>query len=254
MRKDGKNVSTDQNSPYIKAGHNITAGGDIIVGGYKTSIANEKKPVVTIKMDGFTYTRGQLDLLFENTGDSSAVIKSLKIAGDEVSIEEFSLSPQQKIAKHANVTGFKVLNEKIDNPKIQLIYKDFITGKKYKTVGLITQESRADGKYNLGKLTDQQLLPFQSNNQLEKKEIEILQAMRAVMKRDNEGNAYLLSTDQTPNFIKVGDRTFIKEGDPLIAREYEECIRSLLHKGFVEQKSRKRFVLTTKGIKWSQAD
>lgn len=154
LRKKGKSISVHKNSPYIKAGHGISAGGDIIVGGSKTNIVNERKPAVTIKMDGFTHNQGRLDLIFENAGDSTAVIKNLKIAGDEVQIDEFTLAPQQKITKHTIVTGFKALKEKIDPTEIRLTYKDFSTEKKYQTIAIITQEPRDDLQYNLGKIRD----------------------------------------------------------------------------------------------------
>jgi len=153
LRRD-KSISLHKDSPYITAGHGVSASGDIIVGGSKTNIVNERKPTITIKMDGFTHNQGLLDLVFENTGDSTAVIKNLKIAEDEVSIDEFSLAPQQKITKHTNVTGLKVLKEKLDLPEIELTYKDFSTGKEYQTMGIITQESRVDGQYNLGDIKD----------------------------------------------------------------------------------------------------
>jgi hypothetical protein len=212
-------------------------------------VTDYQSPQVIIKLDGFTHNTGRFDLIFENTGQSTAIIQKLTIGRNDTNIDEFSLSPQQKVKKEINVSGFKILEEKLSSPNFELVYKDFSNNKKYKTVGSINQESRADGKYNLGKLTDQQLLPLQLPNQLEKREIEILQAMRVVMKRDGEGNAYLLSTNQSPDFVKVGDKTFIKEGEPLIAREYMECLRSLFQKGLVEQKSEKRFVLTTEGMK-----
>lgn len=152
--KRKRSSSVHIKSPYVSAGKNISAGGDIIVGGQKTQVINGSEPIIAIKGDGFTYTRGRLDLIFENTGNSTAVIYDLKIGGDQASIEEFSLGPQQKATKQFNIAGFKVLTQKIDNPKLELKYKDFSTGKKYRTTGVITQEPRADGNFNFGRIKE----------------------------------------------------------------------------------------------------
>ncbi len=249
VKKD-KRSPIHTNSPYIKAGHSISAGGDIIVGGSKTHIINEHLPTVVIKPDSFTHNTGSFDLIFENTGQSTAIIQKLIIGGGDVNIDEFSLSPQQKATKHLNVSGFKILEQKLDTPNFELIYKDFSTSKKYKTVGNINQESRADGKYNLGKLTDQQFIPLQTQDPLTKGEIEILEAMQDEMKRDNEGNAYLLSVDRLPSFVKVGNNVFGKEDNPMQMKEYADCLRNLEQKGLVERKNEKRFVLTLEGSKF----
>lgn len=166
LLKRDKSISVHKNSRYIQAGHGVSAGGDIIVGGSKTNVVNEKKPAVTIKMDSFTHTQGRLDLIFENTGDSTAVINNLKIAGDKVQVDEFSLAPQQKVTKYTNITGLKVLEEKVDPSEIKLTYKDFSTGKKYLTVGIITQESRDDGQYNLGTIKDLGFRAIQNNSNI----------------------------------------------------------------------------------------
>ncbi len=153
LKKD-KSISSHRNSPYIKAGHSVSAGGDIIVGGSKTQLLNANTPTVVIKPDGFTHNTGRLDLIFENTGQSTAIIQKLIIGGDDTRIDEFSLGPGQQAGKQLNVSGFKILEEKLDSPNFELIYKDFSNNKKYKTTGNINQESRADGKYNLGKIND----------------------------------------------------------------------------------------------------
>jgi len=250
MFKKDKGSPTHTNSPYIKAGHGISAGGDIIVGGSKTHLVNEHLPSVVIKPDSFTHNTGRFDLIFENTGQSTAIVQKLIIGGDDTRIDEFSLSPQQKITKHLDVSGFKILEQKLDTPNFELIYKDFSTNKKYKTVGNINQESRADGKYNLGKLTDQQFISLQTRDPLTKCEIEILEAMQDEMKRDNEGNAYLLSVDRLPSFVKIGNKVFGKEDNPIQMKEYADYLLNLVQKGLVERKNEKRFVLTLEGSKF----
>lgn len=156
-----KQSSVHSNSPYIQAGHSVSAGGDIIVGGSKTQVANvENFPTVTIKPDSFTHNTGQFDLIFENTGSSTAVIQKLRIGDNDVNLDEFSLGPGKQARKHFNVSGFKILEEKMDVPNFELFYKDFSSGKKYKTVGNISQDSRADGKYNLGKISEMSFIPI----------------------------------------------------------------------------------------------
>lgn len=248
--KRNKDSNIHTNSPYVKAGHSITAGGDIIVGGSKTNIANESLPTVVIKPDGFTHNSGRYDLIFENSGSATAIVQKLVLGKDEANIDEFSLSPQQKITKHLNVSGFKILDQKLDTPNFELVYKDFSTGKKYKTVGTISQNSRADGKFNLGKLKDLQFVPLQALDQPENEELEILKFMQNEMKRDNEGNAYLMKVDRLPYFVKVGKKVFGKEENPVEMKKYGECLLNLEQKGFVERKSDKRFVLTVKGSEY----
>lgn len=250
MFKKDKNSNTHKNSPYVKAGHSITAGGDIIVGGSKTNIANESLPTVVIKPDGFTHNSGRYDLIFENSGSATAIVQKLVLGKDEANIDEFSLSPQQKITKHLNVSGFKILDQKLDTPNFELVYKDFSTGKKYKTVGTISQNSRADGKFNLGKLKDLQFVPLQALDQPENEELEILKSMQNEMKRDNEGNAYLMKVDRLPSFVKVGNKVFGKEENPMEMKKYGESLLALEQKGLVERKSDKRFVLTVKGSEY----
>lgn len=214
------------------------------------AITGNQSPQVIVKPDSFTHNTGSFDLIFENTGQSTAIVQKLIIGGDDVNIDEFSLSPQQKTTKHLNVSGFKILEQKLDTPNFELIYKDFSTNKKYKTVGNINQESRADGNYNLGKLTDQQFIPLQTRDPLAKGEIEILESMQDEMKRDNEGNAYLLSVDRLPSFVKVGNKVFGKEDNPMQMKEYADYLLSLVQKGLVERKNDKRFVLTLEGSKF----
>lgn len=247
FKKDKK--SSHFNSPYINAGRAISAGGDIIVGGSKTSVRNETFPTVIIKPDGFTHNTGRLDLIFENTGNSTANIQKLIIGNDNASIDEFTLSPNQKITKQLNVGGFSILEQRLATPNLELSYKDFSNNKNYKTVANIDQESRADGKFNLGKITDQTFIQPNTQDQMTEEEEEILRAMQAELGRDNEGNAYLLRVDRLPSFVKVGNEVFGKEENPMEMKKYGEALLRLKEKGFVERKSEKRFVLTVKGGK-----
>ncbi|PJA22671.1 hypothetical protein COX59_02355 [Candidatus Beckwithbacteria bacterium CG_4_10_14_0_2_um_filter_47_25] len=83
-----RQVSNHSNSPYIHAGCGILAGGDIIVGGSKTQVTNNKNaPAVVIKPDSFTHNTGQFDLIFENTGSSTAVIQKLRMGDNDVNLE-----------------------------------------------------------------------------------------------------------------------------------------------------------------------
>ena len=123
------------------------------------TITDNNAPQVIVKPDSFTHNTGRFDLIIENTGQSTAIVQKLTIGGDDTGIDEFSLSPQQKITKHLDVSGFKILEQKLETPNFELLYKDFSTNRKYKTVGNINQESRDDEKYNLGKINDMTFLP-----------------------------------------------------------------------------------------------
>jgi len=144
-----KNKSTSyKNSPFIQAGHRISAGGDIIVGGQKNQSVDAKKPEIIIKFDGFTYTTGILNLIFENSGNSTGIINSVIIAGEKIDYKEIILKPDSKLVREFNITDEKVLTQKINEPEIKIGYKNFATQKQYYTIGTIVQQSRADGNFN----------------------------------------------------------------------------------------------------------
>lgn len=186
--KKDKQTSAHINSPYIKAGHGVTAGGDIIVGGSKTHITNENFPTIVIKPDGFTHNTGRFDLIFENTGQSTAIIRKLFIGGDDARVDEFSLSPQQKVTKQLNVSGFKILEQKLETPNFELLYKDFSSNKSYKTTGSISQESRADNKYNLGKISDVSFFAINQDTSTSNLEKRVLQILYSEYKRTGQRN------------------------------------------------------------------
>lgn len=184
--KKDKRFPTHTNSPYIKAGHGISAGGDIIVGGSKTHIVNENFPTVVIKPDSFTHNTGRFDLIFENAGQSTAIVQKLIIGGDDTRIDEFSLSPQQKVTKHLNVSGFKILEQKLETPNFELLYKDFSTNKRYKTVGNINQEPRADEKYNLGNISEISFLAITQDSNTSNLEKRVLSKLYSEYKRTGQ--------------------------------------------------------------------
>lgn len=138
-------------------------------------ISTDRAPEVILKLDGFTHNTGRLDLIFENTGRVTAIIQELKIGENNVNIEEFSLGPGQQIRKHVNVSGFNILEEKLDAPNFELIYKDFSSNKKYKTIGDISQESRDDGKYNIGKISEISILTVNQDSNASNLEKHVLE-------------------------------------------------------------------------------
>lgn len=184
--KRGKNVSIHRNSPYINAGHGVSAGGDIIVCGSKTQFVSENIPTVVIKPDSFTHNTGRFDILFENTGQSTAIIQEFKIGEDNVNIDKFSLSPGQQARKQLNVSGFKILEEKLDSPNFELLYKDFSNNRRFKTIGKINQESRADGKYNLGKISEISFLSINQDSNTSNLEKRVLEKLYFEYKRTGQ--------------------------------------------------------------------
>jgi len=235
--RKGKDTSVHKNSPYITSGRDISAGGDIIVGGHKTThYANEQKPVVVIKGDGFTYTKGRLDLIFENTGHATAVIKNFNLAEDNTHIEEFSLGPQGKVRKQFNVSGFKVLKEKLDNPNFELIYKDFLNNKRYKTVGYIDQEPRADGNYNLGKIKDITFLHIDNTQNMSTIESKILEKLYKHYKETGEKTKWKAVDAYQELNIKNG-----QDISPLHDSKFVEIVLDGTHECFM---------ITTEGIRY----
>lgn len=146
-------------------------------------ISTDRAPEVILKLDGFTYNTGRLDLIFENTGHVTAIIQELKIGENNVNIEEFSLGLGQQIRKYVNVSGFNILEEKLDAPNFELIYKDFSSDKKYKTIGDISQESRDDGKYNIGKISEISILTVNQDSNTSNLEKHVLEKLYSDYKK-----------------------------------------------------------------------
>lgn len=237
LRRD-KSVSSHRNSPYIKAGHGISAGGDIIVGGSKTQLVDANIPTVVIKPDGFTHNTGRLALIFENTGHATAVIRELKIDENNVDIDEFSLGPGQQIRKQLNVSGFKILEEKLDSPNFELIYKDFSNNKKYKTVGNISQESRADGKYNLGKISDISFLAINQDSNISNLEKRVLEKLYSDYKKTGQKTKW----KATDAFKELG----IEDGQD-VSTLHDSKFLSIVLDGTHEY-----FVITQEGIRYME--
>lgn len=163
--KKEKDTSTNIKSPHISAGRDISAGGDIIVGGQKTSVVNETQPTIVVKGAGFTFTTGLLDLLITNEGDHAASIQKITIAGQDLPTEKFSLGPRGKqIKKPFNITNYKILKEKIDNPQISIFYRDISNGKEFITKATVVQKSRAVGGFNVGKIEDNEVVNLANRN------------------------------------------------------------------------------------------
>ncbi len=158
------------------------------------------------------------------------------IGGDDTGIDEFSLSPQQKITKHLNISGFKILEQKLETPNFELLYKDFSTNKKYKTVGNINQEFRADEKYNLGKINDMSFFPVTYNPNVSRLEQSVLDFLYSEYK-------------------KTGKRTKWKAVDAFkeLGIGDEQDLSTLHDSKFLEIKldgTHECFVMTTEGIRY----
>lgn len=200
------------------------------------TITNNNAPQVVVKPDNFTHNTGSFDLIFENTSQSTAIVQKLIIGGDDINIDEFSLSPQQKATKHLNVSGFKILEQKIDTPNFELVYKDFSTNKKYKTVGNINQEPRADEKYNLGKISDISFFTLKQNtsvSNLEKRLLDKLYAKYQITGSRDKWKA-------TDAFKELG----IKDGQDLSTVRDSKFIKIEL------DGTHECFVLTSEGIRY----
>lgn len=232
-----KQSSVHSNSPYIQAGHGVSAGGDIIVGGSKTQVANvENFPTVTVKPDSFTHNTGQFDLIFENTGSSTAVIQKLRIGDNDVNLDEFSLGPDKQTKKHLNVSGFKILEEKMDAPNFELFYKDLSSGKKYKTMANISQDSRDDGKYNLGKISGMSFIPFTQNGSTSNLEDRLLKKLYAKYQKTGRRDKW----KAIDAFKELG----IKNGQDLSTVHDSKFIKIEL------DGTHECFVLTSEGIRY----
>lgn len=232
-----KKSTIHKNSPYIQAGHSVSAGGDIIVGGSKTQVANvENFPTVTIKPDSFTHNTGQFDLIFENTGSSTAVIQKLRIGDNDLNLDEFSLGPDKQATRHLNVSGFKILEKKVDTPNFELFYRDFSSGKKYKTVGNISQDSRADGKYNLGKISKMTFIPIVGNGSTSNLEDRLLRKLYAKYQKTGSRDKWKASDA----FKELG----IKNGQDLSTIHDSKFIKIEL------DGTHECFVITSDGIRY----
>ena len=200
------------------------------------TVASNHAPQIIVRPDSFTHNTGRYDLIFENTGQSTAIIQKLVIGGDDTGIDEFSLSPQQKITKHLNISGFKILEQKLETPNFELLYKDFSTNKKYKTVGNINQEFRADEKYNLGKINDMSFFPVTYNPNVSRLEQSVLDFLYSEYK-------------------KTGKRTKWKAVDAFkeLGIGDEQDLSTLHDSKFLEIKldgTHECFVMTTEGIRY----
>lgn len=150
------------------------------------TVVNNHAPQIIVKPDSFTHNTGRLDLIFENTGQSTAIVQKLTIGGDDTNIDEFSLSPQQTAKKQLNVGGFKILEQKLDTPNFELLYKNFSNNKRYKTVGKINQESRADGKYNLGNISEISFLVITQDSNTSNLEKRVLSKLYSEYKKTGQ--------------------------------------------------------------------
>jgi hypothetical protein len=234
--KRDKNVSVHHNFPFIDAGHGVSAGGDIIVGGSKTQLASENVPTVVIKPDSFTHNSGRFDILFENTSQSTAIIQELKIGENNVNIDEFSLSPGQQARKRLNVGGFKILEEKIDTPNFKLLYKDFSNNKRYKTIGNIIQEPRADGKYNLGKISEISFLAVNQDSSTSNLEKRVLAKLYSEYKKAGQKTKW----KATETFKELG----IGDGQDVSTLHDSKFISIVL------EGTHECFVITAEGIRY----
>lgn len=232
-----RQTSNHINSPYIQAGRGISAGGDIIVGGSKTQVINnENATAVVIKPDSFTHNTGQFDLIFENAGSSTAVIQKLRIGDNDVPLDDFTLAPDKQARKHLNVSGFRILEEKMDTPNFELFYKDFSSSKRYKTVGNISQDSRADGKYNLGKISEMSFLPINQDGAISNLEKRLLDKLYAKYQMTGSRDKW----KATDAFKELG----IKDGQDLSTVHDSKFIKIEL------DGTHECFVLTSEGVRY----
>ena len=66
---------------------------------------------------------------------------------------------------------------------------------------------------------------------------------------ENDGNIYILSNDQTGEFVKIGKSNKLPYDEGYQRLAYVEAVRSLVEKGYAIHTSKKLYNLTAKGFK-----
>jgi hypothetical protein len=145
--KKNKLSPAHNKSSYIIAGHGITAGGDIIVGGSKISQqtqGNSPIPEINLHLYGAGSKR-TIEGHIEKKSGQTLVLESIQINGKITDFEQqfIKLIP----IKNLNCDD-DLFTTKIPKIEVKVLYKT-LTGEKYILTQELTQTDRADGLYNV---------------------------------------------------------------------------------------------------------
>jgi len=149
----------DISRPYhIRAGGNISAGGDIVAGHKyeSTSQIHQRHPFIEITLGTRISSQGTYvaHFLFRNAGDSAATLQSFSLAGESIPIDRKTLSPNDQAYEiQRDITGSKIRNNKINNPVAKVTYRS-LTGAMYATKAKVIQGEMAVPTFNLEGIED----------------------------------------------------------------------------------------------------
>lgn len=140
--------STHKNSPYISAGHSVTAGGDITVGHHNTKqtvIHHDEIPEFHLQLSGSGATK-LIEGHAEKKGDKTLVLESIDIKGIETKLGlQFT---KLTYLKNLNFPDTLFTTKEPQEIKVTVIYKT-LDGTRYELSQEMKQTDRADGLFNL---------------------------------------------------------------------------------------------------------
>lgn len=143
------------NSPHIEA-RSVQAGGDIIVSN-NTSLKEKhpERPYVEIYIDMVASDGNSYEVTFgfRNVGKETAVLRSLALVDENIHSFNKSLVQNETARAMANLQRSKIRMKKYDDKVLKLTYSG-LDGSKFATLAQIQQGLRADGLFNVEKITD----------------------------------------------------------------------------------------------------
>lgn len=66
---------------------------------------------------------------------------------------------------------------------------------------------------------------------------------------NNDGDLYLIRTEQKGHWVRVGGQNFVSPNDPAYAASYLEALQNLVTRGYVTHVERQLYKLTGSGFK-----
>lgn len=230
----GTDNSRNDNSPYIKAGGDITAGGSISVGNHKIINNNDQGlPEIHLHLSGNgTNLTGHI----EKSSTTRLVVLYIKIDGIKTELDqEFT-----KLVPLNNLNYSKELfNKKQDKIKVEVQYRT-LGGDLYSYIRNAQQVKRADGKFNISLIGSPTIKPIPK---LSKEAIILVSEAKEANR-----SIYIINVDQIPNpWVRIGKENYLDKNNPRVAVSYNNALDDLITYGYVKHAGGIRYELTKKG-------
>lgn len=161
VKKSGANSNQSKNilrhsSAEQLAGRDINVGGDLVNGDRHEYSSG--RPLIDVAIgSSYNSTSYRIRLNLTNKGEAAAIIKTVSLAGEPFMEHSIILSSAGSQRLEKDIINFKVIQEAIENPALNIIYSDSSEKKTYCNTVYVKQQLTEYGVYDICSIRDMKL-------------------------------------------------------------------------------------------------